>query len=101
MEGDNEMSKKRRVNRPYSIYSFIIGVSVALIFLLDYYAIKADQFGEGIGIISLFYISPIGFVFGLMGLMNKKNRYVALLGIGISLADFLFPLYIMWIIRAP
>lgn len=95
------MSIERRVNRPYSIYSVVIGVSVALIFLLDYYAIKADQFGDGIGLISLFFISPIGFVFGLMGLINKKNRYVALLGIGISLANFLFPLYSMWIIRAP
>ncbi|MHA6531760.1 hypothetical protein [Paenibacillus sp. BAC0078] len=95
------MSKKRISNLAYPFYSLIIGVFVVLIFLFDYYAIKAGQLGDGIGIISLFYISPIGLVFGLMGLKNKKNRYVALLGIGINLADFLFPLYIMWIIHAP
>lgn len=89
------MSIARRVSRPHSIYSVVIGVAVALLFLLDYYAITAGQFGDGIGIISLFYISPMGFVFGIMGLKNKKNRPVAFLGIGINLSEVLFFLFIM------
>lgn len=95
MEGDNEMSKKRRVNRPYSIYSVIFGVTVVLLFVIDYYAIAPGSFGGGIGFFSIVFISPIGLVFGLMGLKNRKNRNVALLGIGINLLELFYFFYTM------
>jgi len=84
------MSRKKISDLPYPFRSVIIGVFVVLIALIDNYAIKAGQFGDGFGFISLFFVSPIGLVFGLMGLKNKKNRYVALLGIAINLSEFLF-----------
>lgn len=89
------MSNKSKVNRPYSIYSVIIGVSVALIFILDYYAIKAGELGDGIGFLSLVFISPVGIVLGLKALKSKKDRYVSILGIGINLSEFLYLIYLM------
>lgn len=93
------MSKKRRVNRPYSIYSVIFGVTVVLLFVIDYYAIAPGSFGGGIGFFSIVFISPIGLVFGLMDFKNKKNRNVALnvalLGIGINLLELFYFFYTM------
>lgn len=95
MEVDSEMSKKRRVNRLYPIYSVIIGVLVILLYLFDNFAIEVGAFGDDIGFLSLVFISPIGLVFGLMGLNSKENRYVSILGIGINLSEVLYLLYIM------
>lgn len=89
------MNKKRISHFKFPYYSFIIGVSVVFIFLFDYYAIKAGQLSDGIGFISLLFVSPIGLVFGLKGLKNNKNRYVALLGVGINLSELLFLIRIM------
>ncbi|ASA20247.1 hypothetical protein [Paenibacillus donghaensis] len=95
------MSKKRISNLPLLFCSVIIGVFVVLIALIDHYAIKAGQLGDGIGFFSLFYISPIGLIFGLMGLKNKKNRHVALLGIGINLSAVLFCVLILTVFYTP
>lgn len=89
------MSKKRRVNRPYSIYSVIFGVTVVLLFILDYYAIVPGSFGGGIGFFSIIFISPIGLVFGLMGLKNENNRNIAFLGIGINSLELFYFIYAM------
>lgn len=49
MDGENEMNSKKISKKNFSFYSFIIGVYVILIALIDHYAIKAGQLVDGIG----------------------------------------------------
>ncbi|WP_342476600.1 hypothetical protein NYE24_21290 [Paenibacillus sp. FSL H7-0350] len=101
MDGENEMNSKKISKKNFSFYSFIIGVYVILIALIDHYAIKAGQLVDGIGFFSLFYISPIGLIFGLIGLKNKKNRNISLLGIGINLSAIIFCVLILTVFYTP
>ncbi|WP_151735811.1 hypothetical protein [Paenibacillus tengchongensis] len=95
------MSKKGISSISFPLRSVIIGIFIVLFAIIDHYAIKAGQLVDGFGFFSLFFISPIGLTFGLLGLKIKKTRHVSLLGLGINLSAFLFCVLMMTVFYTP
>ncbi|WNS47121.1 hypothetical protein [Paenibacillus sp. MMS20-IR301] len=95
------MSTKGISSVSFPFRSVIIGIFIVLFALIDHYAIKAGQLIDGFGFLSLFFISPIGLIFGSLGLNIKKTRHVSLLGIGINLSAFLFCVLMMTVFYTP